>query len=97
MKRSGSSQFPAMLAASMLVFSLAQAQTDSEAPPDAPQQQPASEPLADPTVGLNDESIDGEADAAADAEAEPVQATLERFVPSEQISEDNSVAYPNDI
>lgn len=95
MKRSGSSQFPAMLAASMLVFSLAQAQTDSEAQPDAPQQQPASEPLADPTVGLNDESIDGEADAAA--APEPVQATLERFVPSEQISEDNSVAYPNDI
>lgn len=102
MTRSGSGPFPPALAAFLLVCSLAlapvaQAQTDSEAAPEAPELQPGTEPPADPAVGLNDEPTDEEAEAAADAASQPVQATLERFVPSEQISEDNSVAYPNDI
>ncbi len=47
--------------------------------------------LAEPDAGeeTGEEAADG-------AEAE-IKATMEKFVPSEQISEDRSVSFPNDI
>lgn len=59
--------------------------------PDEEDTEAEAEAGADP-VELEDPL--SEVDAAEQAE---VQATMERFQPSEKISEDRSVAFPNDI
>ena len=68
-----------------------------------PDTEPAEEPLEDgetaeneqpPTDPAEAEDPLAEVDAAEEGE---VAASMERFKPSEKISEDRSVAFPNDI
>lgn len=91
-----------MIRGALVALLLLGAALAQEVPPEVPQDDPDA---------LEAESLDSDAAAAdgaggPDAQEAPVdgpdddetiRATLERFVPSEQISEDNSVAYPNDI
>lgn len=79
----------------------------------AAQDPPAEATEPDPVAeeAIDNELFDAEDEEPADAEEElppapepdptaaegPVNATMERFVPSEQISEDRSVSFPNDI
>ncbi len=90
----------ALLAAGLFFAAVAQ-----DPPPETLAADPAAEEL------LEDELLDAEdEDPAAPAEELPpapepdpaaaegrINATMERFVPSEQISEDRSVSFPNDI
>lgn len=89
--------------AALLALALGAA-TAQDPPADANEPDPSAEEI------LDDEALDaGEAPIAAEDELpeapEPdpaaaegrINATLERFVPSEEISEDRSVAFPNDI
>ena len=59
----------------------------------------AADTAAEANAAQTDEvAVDGQAPGAADSAGDSnIKATMRKFVPSEQISEDSSVAFPNDI
>jgi hypothetical protein len=59
---------------------------------------PDSEPPAEPVAGVIDEipEVPKEIQEAIDNQ-DQVHATMERFEPTEKLSEDRAVAFPNDI
>ena len=95
-----------LLLASLLMIAAATGQ-NSQPPADSKPavEQDHGDPLVPPEDGDGTDDEDGtamESKPVTGSEEPPVEApateaTMERFKPTEKISEDNSVAFPNDI